>query len=91
LKNSLLWALFPVLWTVFLVLLLSNDVKLNPGPVRFLCSVYYKSVRVNQRALQCDTCAYWCHCACCGVDIAVTLLFRMQWHLIGFVQSVLLT
>ena len=40
----------------------------NPGPVRFPCSVCFKPVRVNQRALQCDVCAYWCHCVCCGVD-----------------------
>ena len=48
----------PVLWIFLLVLLLSCDVELNPGPVRFPCSVCYKPVRVDQRALQCDVCAY---------------------------------
>ena len=68
LTNDFLWGLLPSLWMVSLVLLLLNDLKPNPGPVRFPCSVCYKSVRVNQRALQCDACAYWCHCTCCGVD-----------------------
>ena len=69
LKNGLLWGLFPVLWTGFLVLLLLNDVKLNPGPVRFPCSVCYKSVRVNRRALQ-------CHCVFCGVDYRSYVAFQ---------------
>ena len=60
-----------VLWIFCLVVLLSYDVELNPGPVglRYPCSMCYRPVRVNQRALQCDECACWCHCACCGVDI----------------------
>ena len=49
--------------------ILLYDVELNPGPVRYPCSMCYRPVRVNQRALQCDECACWCHCACCGVDI----------------------
>ena len=60
---------WPVLWTFFLVLLLSFNVELNPGPVCFLCSVCYKPVRVNQQALQCDLCTYWCHRVCCDVDV----------------------
>ena len=30
--------------------------------MRFPCAVCYKLVHVNQRALQCDLCTYWCHC-----------------------------
>ena len=63
-----LWGLWSTLRTWLLVLLLSNGVQSNPGPVRFPCSVCFKPVCVNQRALQCDVCAYWCHCVCCGVD-----------------------
>ena len=33
-----------MLWTVFLVLLLSYNVEFNPGPVRSSCSVCYKLV-----------------------------------------------
>ena len=51
-----------------LILLLSNDVRPNLRSVRCPCSVCYQLVRVNQRALQCDACVYWCHCTCCGVD-----------------------
>ena len=61
---------------MFLVLVLSNDIKLNPGPVHFPCSVCYKPVRVNQQALQCDACAYWCHCVCCGVDYQSYVAFQ---------------
>ena len=66
--SGLLLGFWPVLWTFLLLLQLSNDIKLNPGPVRFPCSVCLKPVRTNQRALQCDACAFWCHCICCGVD-----------------------
>ena len=65
-----------MLWTVFLILLLSYDVELNPGPVRFPCSVCYKPVHVNQQALQCDNCVYWCHCVCCGVDSQAYAVFQ---------------
>ena len=27
-------------------------------------------------ALQCDACAYWCHCACCGVDYRSYVAFQ---------------
>jgi len=64
-----------VLWTVFLLLTLSSDVEVNPGP-RFPCSVCYKSVCNNQQALQCDTCVYWCHRVCCGVDARTYTLFH---------------
>ena len=66
----------PVLWIFILVMLLSYDVELNPGPVHFPCSLCYKTVRMNQRALQCDVCACWCHCVCCGVDIHAYRVFQ---------------
>ena len=81
----------PVLWTFFLVLLLSYDVELNPGPVRFPCSVCYKPVCVNQQALQCDLCNYWCHRVCCGVDAHTYAVFRnVVYCLIGLVLGALL-
>ena len=53
---------------LFYLLLLSGDISLNPGPVRYPCAVCHLSVRSNQRALLCDECGLWCHCKCCGVS-----------------------
>ena len=37
------------------LLLLSGDIEINPGPVRYPCTVCAKPVRVNQRGVMCDT------------------------------------
>ena len=42
-------------------ILLSGDISLNPGPVRWPCSVCGKAVATNHRAIQCDNCDKWCH------------------------------
>ena len=52
----------------YFLLLLCGDVSLNPGPVRYPCTVCSKCVRSNQRALQCDMCQLWSHLTCVGVD-----------------------
>ena len=44
-----------------ILLLLSGDVSLNPGPVQFPCGTCEKGVRRNQRAIQCDDCNLWFH------------------------------
>jgi len=41
----------------YCLLLLSGDVALNPGPVKFPCVVCHFPVRSNQCALLCDECA----------------------------------
>lgn len=79
-----------VLWTFLLVLLLLYNVELNPGPVYFPYSVCYKPVRVNQQALLCDFCTYWCHRICCGVDACTYTDFQSVGCLIGLVLDVLL-
>jgi len=45
---SFLKQLQPALWIFYFVLLLSNDIGLNPGPVRYPCSVCCKPVCRNQ-------------------------------------------
>jgi len=65
-----------VLWTVFLASALSSDVELNLGPVHLLYSVCYKSLHVNQHALLCDICVYWCCCGCCGVGTSRYIYFQ---------------
>ena len=42
-------------------ILLSGDISLNPGTVRWPCSVCGKAVATNHRAIQCDNCDKWCH------------------------------
>ena len=54
-----------VLSLVTTCLLLSGDVELNPGPkYKFPCSSCEKSVRANQKGLQCDECDKWFHSVC---------------------------
>ena len=40
---------------------LSGDVHVDPGPVRFPCSVCKKPVAATHRAVECDSCHQWCH------------------------------
>lgn len=51
-----------------LLLLLSGDISLNPGPIRFPCMVCSRSVKSNQKALVCDACQQWSHANCARVD-----------------------
>ena len=56
-----------VLTTLLLqVLLLSGDVQLNPGPIRYPCGVEAcgKPVKSNQKGIQCDGCFSWFHTKC---------------------------
>ena len=48
----------------FWLLLLAGDVELNPGPVRFPCTVCQKPVKCNQRGIQCSICDNWTHAKC---------------------------
>lgn len=50
---------------IFIILiLLSGDVAQNPGPIQFPCGLCSKSVRKNQRGIQCEDCLYWHHIKC---------------------------
>ena len=47
------------------LLLLSGDVKLNPGPqFKYPCGNCGKLVKANQRGIQCDSCNLWYHIHC---------------------------
>ena len=65
--------------TGLLLLLLSGDVSLNPGPDsgprnwKYPCGTCQKPVRSNQRGLQCDSCGLWSHLNCLPDAIHVTL------------------
>ena len=40
----------------YVFLLLCGNISLNPGPIRYPCTVCKKPVRSNQKALLCDNC-----------------------------------
>ena len=54
-----------------LLLLLSGDVSLNPGPrsCKFPCGTCGKPVRGNQAGIQCDSCDRWLHCKCINMSV----------------------
>ena len=47
-----------------IIILMSGDIANNPGPIKFPCGQCGKSVRSNQRAIQCEECLYWQHIKC---------------------------
>ena len=49
-------------------LTLADDVELNPGPVRYPCTVCSRAVASHHRGIQCDRCDLWAHAVCCGVS-----------------------
>lgn len=49
------------------LLILAGDVELNPGPIKYPCTVCKKAVRSNQRGISCDGCELWTHTRCCRV------------------------
>ena len=46
------------------------DVQRNLGPIKFPCSICFKPVRSNQKAMLCDCCNLWCHCKCSSVSMS---------------------
>jgi len=41
-----------------ITILMSGDIAINPGPIKFPCRQCGKSVGSNQRAIQCEKCLY---------------------------------
>ena len=41
---------------LMMFLLLSGDIELNPGPIKFPCGICQKSVRDDMRAVCCGEC-----------------------------------
>jgi hypothetical protein len=48
---------------------MSGDIAINPGPIKFPCGQCGKSVRSNQRAIQCEECLYWQHIKCIDLPL----------------------
>ena len=51
-----------------LLILLAGDISINPGPIRYPCSVCGKAVATNHRAISCDECQSWVHIKCGKID-----------------------
>ena len=47
---------------ILLILALSGDIEMNPGPVAYPCTVCSNPVKKNQRAILCSTCDMWSTC-----------------------------
>ena len=48
------------------LILLCEDIQSNPGPSKYPCTLCEKTVRNNQKALQCDEYKEWTHIKCDG-------------------------
>ena len=46
------------------LILLSGDIEINPGPVRYPCTSCKKSVTKNQKGTSCNCCGLWSHKKC---------------------------
>lgn len=52
---------------LLILLLLSGDIELNPGPprpIKFPCGICKKACKWGQRAIACDECQIWYHTDC---------------------------
>ena len=56
----------------------SGNIHLNPGPIKFPCEEFEKSVRNNQNALLCSECGLWIHAKCLNMSIPA---FRYYFEL----------
>ena len=55
-------------WLAGCLLLMCEEVEVNPGPVRFPCGRCDGPVASNHRGLCCDDCDKWWHMKCAGVS-----------------------
>ena len=51
------------------LILLGGDVKTNPGPVKFPCTICGKPVKSNQMGVCCDECENWTHVKYCSLSV----------------------
>ena len=56
---------------LMMLLLLSGDIELNPGPIKFPCGICQNAVRDGMRAVCCDECDVWYHVKCYSISPAV--------------------
>ena len=76
--------LFPLLFWIFLLLVLSNDIEVNPGPrpPKYPCGVCSKAVKWSDHGVLCDSCETWFHTTCIGMcdEIYFSLSPNISWN-----------
>ena len=62
-----------LLYISLLLVTMSNDIELNPGPrtPKYPCGSCGKAVKNTQNSIQCDKCSTWHHIECQGMGIEV--------------------
>jgi hypothetical protein len=55
---------------LLVLLILSGDVSLNPGPIKYPCGSCYRPVAKNHRAIYCEVCNFWIHIKCGNITPA---------------------
>ena len=62
-----------VLYISLLMVTMSNDAELNPGPriPKYPCGSCGRAVRNNQNSIQCDGCGSWHHIECKGMKTEI--------------------
>ena len=55
---------------LFLLLLMSEDVSENPGPIRFPYGKCQKPANRNQQGIQCESCLLWHHAKCIDMPVS---------------------
>ena len=62
-----------LLYLSYILILLSSDTELNPGPAtpKYPCQTCNKAVTWRQRAVACDNCNLWYHTNCMGMNSAI--------------------
>ena len=46
---------------LILLLLLSGQIKMNPGPIKSHCGIRENEIDRNDETINCDKCQFWCH------------------------------
>ena len=69
---------------ILLLILLSNDINLNPGPTKSTAIVTEKCLLCNkpvsnENSVQCNTCNLWCHIDCSQSDKETNTNSSFQW------------
>ena len=62
-----------LIYISILLVTLSNDVELNPGPrpSKYPCSSCGAAVGYNQNSIQCNGCNFWYHIECQGMNTKI--------------------
>ena len=59
------------IYLIELLLALSHDIEVNPGPrlQKFPCGSCFKAVRICQNSIECESCEQWFQIGCEGLGV----------------------